>query len=291
MVVYEGVVDSGFKYLISRFTGLPYPGVGESNLVSCIGFGAGDSPWSATDTALEIPHTTGGLEYQVCTVEYLNTTDHPETTHIYGTITNTSSGDLYIGEAGLYTAAGDLVARKVFLPNELQNEGYLPPGDSVEAHWYLAFEYGSFIEHDPPLVGGAISMSVAATFEIVLDPSLFATRFPLCFNGYEIPGAGIVSISEGRGGRTWSLTSTTTDYSKVTALMRLAGSVSVGVSVSGDSYVTSLRRSGTFAVQHDYKTWVKYNDCYLVAPIVVETFGLNYWMTITIVQSAYGDLS
>ena len=255
------------------------------------GLGSGNSPWSESDTALETPYTAGGLERAYCGMEYLDTPEHPKTAHLYRSFTNNGTSELYIGEAGLYRYTGELVARKVFRPNELSNEGWLPPGESITIHWYLSFAFVDWTENELPLSGAAITLSVAASCVGTIDPSSFTTRFPLCFNGYEIPGAGIVSISEGRGGRTWSLTSTTTDYSKITALMRLAGSVAVGVSVSGDSYVTSLRRSGTFAIQQDYKTWVKYNNCYLVAPIVIETFGLNYWMTITIAQSAYGDLT
>jgi hypothetical protein len=293
------ITDAGLEYFAKFFcySGIPY--VPETTaIINKIRIGSGITAESISDTDLVTKYTDLGFqEATATTIEYLNTTAHPRTLHLQKVFTNSASVDREVWECGAFTSDGVCVARHVFQPYELENNNIVPVGQTITIDIYIridgnedlatytrnaALDYEFYV----PIV---ISATVGAE---AIDPSTYTCeRGKICYNGVVLPNASPPAVTEARGGKTWVIKCATQDYTQVTKLVNKQGLVSVGMSVTGYQYATSLQRYGTLKIWDKVnKTHTAYNNCLIVGPVNVETFGLWYLFELTIVQSYYGDL-
>jgi hypothetical protein len=189
------------------------------------------------------------------------------------------------------------VARHVFQPYELENNNIVPVGQTITIDIYIRIDgnedLATYTRNDAldyefyvPLV---VSASVGTE---AIDPSTYTCeRGKICYNGVVLPNASPPAVTEARGGKTWVIKCATQDYTQVTKLVNKQGLVSMGMSVTGYQYATSLQRYGTLKIwDKTAQTHTAYQNCLIVGPVNVETFGLWYLFDLTIVQSYYGDL-
>jgi hypothetical protein len=293
------ITDAGLEYFAKFFcySGIPY--VPETTaIINKIRIGSGITAESISDTDLVTKYTDLGFqEATATTIEYLNTTAHPRTLHLQKVFTNSASVDREVWECGAFTSDGVCVARHVFQPYELENNNIVPVGQTITIDIYIRIDGNEDLatytrnaaldyEFSVPLV---VSASVGTE---AIDPSTYACeRGKICYNGVVLPNASPPAVTEARGGKTWVIKCATQDYTQVTKLVNKQGLVSMGMSVTGYQYATSLQRYGTLKIwDKTAQTHTAYSNCLIVGPVNVETFGLWYLFDLTIVQSYYGDL-
>lgn len=293
------ITDAGLEYFAKFFcySGSPY--VPETTaIINKIRIGSGITAEAVTDTDLATKYTTDGFaEATASTIEYLNTTAHPRTLHLQKVFTNGATADREVWECGAFTSDGVCVARHVFQPYELENNNIVPVGQTITIDIYIRIDGNEDLatytrnaaldyEFSVPFV---ISASVGTE---AIDPSTYACeRGKICYNGVVLPNASPPAVTEARGGKTWVIKCATQDYTQVTKLVNKQGLVSMGMSVTGYQYATSLQRYGTLKIwDKTAQTHTAYQNCLIVGPVNVETFGLWYLFDLTIVQSYYGDL-
>jgi hypothetical protein len=293
------ITDAGLEYFAKFFcySGPPY--VPETTaIINKIRIGSGITTEAVTDTDLATKYTDLGFEEATATtIEYLNTTAHPRTLHLQKVFTNSATVDREVWECGAFTSDGVCVARHVFQPYELENNNIVPVGQTITIDIYIRIDgnedLATYTRNDAldyefyvPLV---VSASVGTE---AIDPSTYTCeRGKICYNGVVLPNASPPAVTEARGGKTWVIKCATQDYTQVTKLVNKQGLVSMGMSVTGYQYATSLQRYGTLKIwDKTAQTHTAYSNCLIVGPVNVETFGLWYLFDLTIVQSYYGDL-
>jgi hypothetical protein len=264
-----------------------------SAIINKVGLGSGLTAEAYTDTALATAYTDHGFEQQTVTATY--STGKLTYTN---TFTNGSATERTINEIGLFTDGGTLIYRHVFVTNELSNFGIVPPGDSVIitidiiASTSTPSVYATFsiIPTDIGLAQIWYYLNLSSSISSTLDPSDFATPAPICYNGIELPSAGIPSFSEALGAKSWNFTCYTEDYTLVNTILRYAGPLTTGSSITGKQYVISSYRSGVLAIKNmTTHTHDLYTNCYIQGPISVEPFGNGWWFTVPVIQSAYSE--
>lgn len=276
------LTDAAFPYFASVLCG------NSTVRITKIGLGSGSTAETGSLTALASAYTDHGFEQTDCNIEYLNTTAHPHTLHASLTLTNEATVERQVTEAGLFLSNGVMIARHLFAWDEMLNFGYVPPGESIDIDFYIAFTEGYA---DVAWTAGNIltqDVSVLCSCECVgkIDPVNFTHRYTIEFNGYELPNCGIKTISGKTNEREWSLICYTQDISVINLLNRYAAPITSGYSVSGNKYVLSPMREGVLSIKTN-GTYTHYENCYISGPINAEVFGLGYWFSFTIYQSSY----
>jgi len=291
------ITDAGLEYFAKFFcySGSPY--VPETDaIINKIRIGSGITAEAVTDTDLATKYTDLGFEEATAsTIEYLNTTAHPRTLHLQKVFTNSASVDREVWECGAFTSDGVCVARHVFQPYELENNNIVPVGQTITIDIYIRIDgnedSATYTRNASLDYEFSVPLVVSATVGTeAIDPSTYACeRGKICYNGVVLPNASPPAVTEARGGKTWVIKCATQDYTQVTKLVNKQGLVSMGMSVTGYQYATSLQRYGTLKIWED-GDHTAYSNCLIVGPVNVETFGLWFLFELTIVQSYYGDL-
>lgn len=263
-----------------------------SDTITKMQIGSGVTAESLTDSALASGYTTNGFEVATVTATYSGsvlTFSH--------TFTNTGSVTRTVREAGLFSATGQLMYRKVFALSELQNLGDVPAGKSITITVTLTFR-----DSNAPFAYGTgrlylyanilynIYISGAATASMGLH--FISIHAPVCYNGIPLRSAEITGVDEASGAKTWTIHCYSSDYDDVADILRFAGPVQAGTSITGKQYVTSSYRSGILAIQstETANTWDLYANCYVQTPIKVTPFGAGWWYGLTVIQSAYAEV-
>jgi len=291
------ITDAGLEYFAKFFcySGSPY--VPETDaIINKIRIGSGRTAEAVTDTDLATKYTTSGFEEATAsTIEYLNTTAHPRTLHLQKVFTNGATADREVWECGAFTSDGVCVARHVFQPYELKNNNIVPVGQTITIDIYIRIDgnedLATYTRNDALDYELSVPLVVSASVGTeAIDPSTYTCeRGKICYNGVVLPNASPPAVTEARGGKTWVIKCATQDYTQVTKLVNKQGLVSMGMSVTGYQYATSLQRYGTLKIWEN-GDHTAYQNCLIVGPVNVETFGLWYLFELTIVQSYYGDL-
>ena len=291
------ITDAGLEYFAKFFcySGSPY--VPETDaIINKIRIGSGITAEAVTDTDLATKYTDLGFEEATAsTIEYLNTTAHPRTLHLQKVFTNSASVDREVWECGAFTSDGVCVARHVFQPYELENNNIVPVGQTITIDIYIRIDgnedSATYTRNASLDYEFSVPLVVSATVGTeAIDPSTYACeRGKICYNGVVLPNASPPAVTEARGGKTWVIKCATQAYTQVTKLVNKQGLVSMGMSVTGYQYATSLQRYGTLKIWED-GDHTAYSNCLIVGPVNVETFGLWFLFELTIVQSYYGDL-
>ncbi len=293
------ITDAGLEYFAKFFcySGIPY--VPETTaIINKIRIGSGITAESISDTDLVTKYTDLGFqEATATTIEYLNTTAHPRTLHLQKVFTNSASVDREVWECGAFTSDGVCVARHVFQPYELENNNIVPVGQTITIDIYIRIDgnedLATYTRNDALDYEFSVPLVVSASVGTeAIDPSTYTCeRGKICYNGVVLPNASPPAVTEARGGKTWVIKCATQDYTQVTKLVNKQGLVSMGMSVTGYQYATSLQRYGTLKIWDTAtRTHTAYQNCLIVGPVNIEPFGLWYLFELTIVQSYYGDL-
>jgi len=259
--------------------------------INKIGLGSGLTAESYADTALATAYTDHGFEQQ--TVEATYSTNKLTFTN---TFTNGATTERTINEVGLFSSTGVLIYRHVFITNELSNFGIVPPGADISITITLTGTSKNFsgeLSIIPTDIGVAeigFYINITAATTSVFDPSDFPTPAPICYNGIEFPSAGIPRFSEALGAKSWEFTCYTEDYTLINTILRYAGPLTTGNSITGKQYVLSSYRAGVLAIKNmTTHTHDLYSNCYIQGPISPEPFGNGWWFDVKVIQSAYSE--
>lgn len=279
------IVTAAFELFADIFTGE------SSDTITKLSIGYGTTAEALTDTGLDDAYTDHGFEQATVTGSYAS-----GVLTFTNTFTNNHTANRTITELGLFSAAGALIYRRLFNAVELPNFGIIPPGKSITIILKISISDASIITS---LVGSYPSEIATAAYNIYIafdniasyvDLTTFECPDTICFNGIPLPNAGIKSFSEALGAKTWIFTCYTDDYSKVTALLKYAGPIQTGNSITGRQYVISSYRAGCLAIYnkttHTHDTYI---NSYIKGPISPEPFGVGWWFGVEVLQSAYNE--
>ena len=285
------ITDAGLEYFAKFFNDDE-----TTAIINKIRIGSGITAEAITDTDLATKYTNNGFEEATAsTIEFAS-----GKLHLQKVFTNGATVDREVWECGAFTSAGDCICRHVFQPYELENNNIVPIGQTITIDIYIRTDADPDVEYTKTIIDSDTteykldaSVIVSATVGTeAIDPSAFTCeREKICYNGVVLPNASPPAVTEARGGKTWVINCASLDYTQVTRLVNKQGLVSIGMSVTGYQYATSLQRYGTLKIWDTIsKSHTSYNNCLIVGPVNVETFGLWYLFELTIVQSYYGDL-
>jgi len=273
------ITTAGYEKLADIFTGE------SSDTITKLSIGYGTAAEALTDAALATAYTDHGFEQATVTGSYAS-----GVLTFANTFTNNDTADRTVREVGLFTAAGVLIYRKLFLTTEVQNFCIVPPGKTIAISASLTFQdtFSYQVGSQYATLAYGISISPACTGTI--DPASFTNAAPIWYNGVELPNAGIPKFSEALGAKSWDLTCFTTDYTLVQNILRYAGPLTTENSITGKQYVLSSYRAGVLAIKNmTTHTHDLYSNCYIQGPISPEPFGNGWWFDVKVIQSAYSE--
>jgi PKD repeat protein len=277
------IPTTGYALLASIFTGE------SSDTITKLQIGYGYTDELLTDSALEHAYTDLGFEQVTLTGSYTS----PVLTFTH-TFTNNSTVERPVREVGLFSNAGVLLDRWVFSDLYLPNWCIVPPGKSIAITVTLTFSDSAIVftpgtTHDATI---AFNIYITPAETASLDITTFSAPSAICYNGIPIRNAGIPSFSENYGAKTWGFSCHTEDYTDVENILRYAGPVQTGISITGKQYAISAFRSGILAIMdiETPTTHTYYQNCYVVGPIVVTPFGDGWDFTVNVIQSAYPEV-
>lgn len=260
-------------------------------VINKMGLGSGSTAAAYADTALETAYTDHGFQQQTVTATYSS-----GTLTFTNTFTNGHTAERVVNEVGLFTDTGVLVYRYVFDIYALPNFGYVPIGAEITITITLTAATTDFLGEFTGITGsiGVAEVSFYVHLDdaitVSFDPVEFPTPFNVCYNGIELPNAGIPSFSEGLGAKTWNFSCYTEDYTLINTILRYSGPLTTGNSITGKQFVISSYRAGVLAIKnmtthvHDL-----HENCYIQGPISIEPFGDGWWFNVIVVQSAYDE--
>lgn len=269
--------------------------------VTKIQLGSGNTTEELTsNSALDSPITDYGCGVGTATtIEYLNTTEHPESLHLQK-IFYPVGGEITVREVGVLSdgASPTLVMRKVFSEFELENDGVVPDGESIMIDAYLAF---SAVAGTSEIVDDvAIGKTYYGNVNLIIIPSLITDLYSagfscppgtfVCYNGRALRNAEIVSVTERRGARAWEFRCYTQDYSDISKINAVAAPVEVGLSITGRQYTSSMLKTGTLRIWNPLtRMYDPYTRCRVDNDIPVEPFGTGWFYSVTVYESYYED--
>lgn len=262
-----------------------------SAVINKMGLGSGSTAAAHADTALETAYTDHGFQQQTVTATYSS-----GTLTFTNTFTNGHTAERTVTEVGLFTDTGVLIYRHVFDTYELSNFGIVPVNAEITITITLTATGTDFlgefsvIPTDIGIAEVSFYINIAAAISSSLLPSGFPTTSPICYNGVTLPNAGVPSFSEALGAKAWEFTCYTEDYTLVETILRYAGPITTGNSITGKQYVISSYRAGVLAIKNmTTHTYDLYQNCYVLGPISLEPFGNGWWFNVKIIQSAYDE--
>jgi hypothetical protein len=235
--------------------------------------GYGYTPVSESDTGLESEYTDYGFAETTVTgvVTPLDTTP-PSTTRTFShTFTNSYTDERVVREVAVFSLADEFLARCVFQENDIQNLCLVPESKDIDISVIMTFSYSTYYRYTD------------ATGDI--DLTTFDHPAAICYNGNEAPNAGIETVTNALGMKTWVLTCSSQDRTLIDRIIRYAGPVTVGESITGNQYVVSAFRSGVLYIKDDDS----YYNVYMIKPVKEMVFGDNRLFEVEIIQSAYEE--
>ncbi|MCK9592308.1 MAG: hypothetical protein M0Q91_09915 [Methanoregula sp.] len=232
--------------------------------------GYGYTPVSESDIGCEHSYADGGFEPYIALVGVVGTT----TITFSHTFTNISTTERPVREVVIYTELDGFLGRYVFAENDIENLCIVPATEDIDIVFTLTYTDSTKRTYS----------SCSATGDI--DLTSFAHPGPIDYNGIALPNPEITDFSNSLGTKTWAIKCSTDIYADVTKVIRYAGPITTGKSITGKQYVISSYRSGVLYISAEGTFY----NVYMEDPVNITPFGKNWLFTVKIYESAYVEV-